>query len=213
MCSSDLYDRFHTLRQKDGLSGYPRRSESPHDPFGTSHGSTSIAAALGYAAARDLKGQNHHVIAVIGDGALTGGMAFEGLNNAGELKKKLIVILNDNEMSISPNIGAIHRYLTKLTTSRVYRAFERDVWELLGKLPAGGKKAQEAAGRLKEGLQNMVAPGVLFEELGLKYFGPIDGHDLPVLEETLSDLRRFEGPVLLHVVTRKGRGYGPAEGD
>ena len=207
------YDRFHTLRQKDGLSGYPRRSESPHDPFGTSHGSTSIAAALGYAAARDLKGQNHHVIAVIGDGALTGGMAFEGLNNAGELKKKLIVILNDNEMSISPNIGAIHRYLTKLTTSRVYRAFERDVWELLGKLPAGGKKAQEAAGRLKEGLQNMVAPGVLFEELGLKYFGPIDGHDLPVLEETLSDLRRFEGPVLLHVVTRKGRGYGPAEGD
>ena len=207
------YDRFHTLRQLNGLAGYPRRSESPHDPFGTSHGSTSIAAALGYAAARDLKGQNHHVIAVIGDGALTGGMAFEGLNNAGELKKKLIVILNDNEMSISPNIGAIHRYLTKLTTSRVYRAFERDVWELLGKLPAGGKKAQEAAGRLKEGLQNMVAPGVLFEELGLKYFGPIDGHDLPVLEETLSDLRRFEGPVLLHVVTRKGRGYGPAEGD
>jgi 1-deoxy-D-xylulose-5-phosphate synthase len=207
------FDRFHTLRQLGGIAGYPRRSESAHDPFGTSHGSTSIAAALGYAAARDLKGGKNHVIAVIGDGALTGGMAFEGLNNAGELGKRLIVILNDNEMSISPNIGAIHRYLTKLTTSRVYRAFERDVWELLGKLPAGGKKAQEAAGRLKEGLQNMVAPGVLFEELGLKYFGPIDGHDLPVLEETLSDLRRFEGPVLLHVVTRKGRGYGPAEGD
>lgn len=207
------YDRFHTLRQLNGIAGYPRRSESPHDPFGTSHGSTSIAAALGYAAARDLKGDKNHVIAIIGDGALTGGMAFEGLNNAGELKKRLIVILNDNEMSISPNIGAIHRYLTKLTTSRVYRAFERDVWELLGKLPAGGKKAQEAAGRLKEGLQNMVAPGVLFEELGLKYFGPIDGHDLPVLEETLSDLRRFDEPVLLHVVTRKGRGYGPAEGD
>jgi 1-deoxy-D-xylulose-5-phosphate synthase len=207
------FDRFHTLRQLGGIAGYPRRSESAHDPFGTSHGSTSIAAALGYAAARDLKGGKNHVIAVIGDGALTGGMAFEGLNNAGELGKRLIVILNDNEMSISPNIGAIHRYLTKLTTSRVYRAFERDVWELLGKLPAGGRKAQEAAGRLKEGLQNMVAPGVLFEELGLKYFGPIDGHDLPVLEETLSDLRRFEGPVLLHVVTRKGRGYGPAEGD
>lgn len=206
------YDRFHTLRQLGGIAGYPRRSESPHDPFGTSHGSTSIAAALGYAAARDLKGEKHHVIAVIGDGALTGGMAFEGLNNAGELKKRLIVILNDNEMSISPNIGAIHRYLTKLTTSRVYRRLEGDVWELLGKLPAGDA-AREAAHRLKEGLQNMVAPGVLFEEMGLKYFGPIDGHDLPVLEETLSDLRRFDGPVLLHVVTRKGRGYGPAEGD
>ena len=139
------YGQFHTLRQLNGIAGYPRRSESAHDPFGTSHGSTSIAAALGYCAARDLKGEKNHVIAVIGDGALTGGMAFEGLNNAGELKKKLIVILNDNEMSISPNIGAIHRYLTKLTTSRVYRAFERDVWELLGKLPRGGKKAQEAA--------------------------------------------------------------------
>jgi 1-deoxy-D-xylulose-5-phosphate synthase len=207
------FDQFHTLRQLNGIAGYPRRAESPHDPFGTSHGSTSISAALGFAAARDLKGEDHHVVAIIGDGALTGGMAFEGLNNAGELRKRLIVILNDNEMSISPNIGAIHRYLTKLTTSRLYRAFERDVWELLGKLPAGGKRAQEAAHRLKEGLQNMVAPGVLFEEMGLKYFGPIDGHDMRVLEETLSDLKRFEEPVLLHVVTRKGRGYGPAEGD
>ena len=207
------YERFHTLRQLGGIAGYPRRVESPHDPFGTSHGSTSISAALGFATARDLKGEQHHVVAVIGDGALTGGMAFEGLNNAGELKKRLIVVLNDNEMSISPNIGAMHRYLTKLTTSRLYRAFERDVWELLGKLPRGGKRAQLAVHRLKEGLQNMVAPGVLFEEMGLKYFGPIDGHDLPVLEETLSDLKRFEEPVLLHVVTRKGRGYGPAEGD
>jgi 1-deoxy-D-xylulose-5-phosphate synthase len=207
------FESFHTLRQLDGIAGYPRRAESEHDPFGTSHGSTSISAALGFAAARDLKGESHHVVAVIGDGALTGGMAFEGLNNAGELKKRLIVVLNDNEMSISHNIGAISRYLTKLTTSRLYRAFERDVWELLGKLPRGGRKAQLAAHRLKEGLQNMVAPGVLFEELGLKYFGPIDGHNLPVLEETLSDLKRFEGPVLLHVVTQKGRGYGPAEGD
>ena len=204
--------RFHTLRQLGGIAGYPRRAESEHDAFGTSHGSTSISAALGLAAARDLKGETHHVIAVIGDGALTGGMAFEGLNNAGELRKRLIVVLNDNEMSISPNTGAIHRYLTKLTTSRIYRAFERDVWELLGKLPRG-RKAQTAAHRLKEGLQNMVAPGLLFEELGLKYFGPIDGHDVAVLEETLSDLKRFDEPVLLHVVTRKGKGYGPAEGD
>jgi len=138
------FDTFHTLRQYDGIAGYPRRVESPHDHFGTSHGSTSISAALGFAAARDLKGEDHHVIAVIGDGALTGGLAFEGLNNAGELNKRLIVILNDNEMSISPNIGAIHRYLTKLTTSRIYRRFEHDVWELLGRLPKG-LRAQEGA--------------------------------------------------------------------
>ena len=206
------FEQFHTLRQFDGIAGYPRRAESEHDPFGTSHGSTSISAALGFAAARDLKGEDHHVIAVIGDGALTGGMAFEGLNNAGELRKRLIVILNDNEMSISPNIGAIHRYLTKLTTSRIYRRFEHDVWELLGKLPKA-LRGRQGASRVKEGLLNMVAPTILFEELGLKYFGPIDGHDQAVLEETLSDLKRFEGPVLLHVVTSKGKGYLPAESD
>jgi len=206
------YDRFDTLRTLDGLAGYPRRQESEHDPFGTCHGSTSISAALGLAVARDLKGEKHHVLAVIGDGALTGGLAFEGLNNVGELGRRVIVILNDNEMSISPNIGAIHRYLTKLTTSRIYRRFEGDVWELLGKLPRG-LRAREGARRIKEGLQSLVVPGILFEELGFKYFGPIDGHDYDVLEETLSDLRRFEGPTLLHVVTRKGKGYAPAEGD
>jgi 1-deoxy-D-xylulose-5-phosphate synthase len=207
------YPQFDTLRTLGGLAGYPSRAESPHDPFGTCHGSTSISAALGLAVARDLAGQDHHVIAVIGDGALTGGMAFEALNNVGELQKRLIVILNDNEMSISPNLGAMHRYLTKLTTSRIYRRFEGDVFELLGKLPRLGRTAQEAAGRVKEGLHNLVVPTVLFEELGLKYFGPIDGHDLDVLLETLSDLRRFDQPVLLHVVTRKGRGYAPAERD
>jgi 1-deoxy-D-xylulose-5-phosphate synthase len=205
-------ERFDTLRSLGGLAGYPNRAESEHDPFGTCHGSTSISAALGFAVARDLKKESHHVIAVIGDGALTGGMAFEGLNNAGELGKRLIVILNDNEWSISPNVGAIARYLTKLTTSRLYRQFERDVWELLGKLPKGAK-AQTLAHRIKEGLQSLVVPGLLFEEMGFKYFGPIDGHDFDVLEETLSDLKRFEGPTLLHVVTRKGRGYGPAESD
>jgi 1-deoxy-D-xylulose-5-phosphate synthase len=205
-------DVFDTLRQLGGIAGYPRRVESEHDHFGTSHGSTSISAALGFAAARDLRGEKHHVIAVIGDGALTGGMAFEGLNNAGELGRPLIVILNDNEMSISPNIGAIHRYLTKLTTSRIYRRFESDVWDLLGRMPKG-VKAQEGARRLKEGLQNLILPGILFEEFGLKYFGPIDGHDFDALVETLSDLRRFQEPVLLHVVTRKGKGYLPAEGN
>ncbi len=206
------YEGFHTLRQLGGIAGYPRRAESEHDPFGTSHGSTSISAALGFAAARDLRGEKHHVVAVIGDGALTGGMAFEGLNNAGELRKRFIVILNDNEMSISPNIGALHRYLTKLTTSRIYRRFEHDVWELLGRLPKGWM-VQQGASRVKEGLQNLVVPGLLFEELGFKYFGPIDGHDLDVLEETLSDLKRFDEPVFLHVLTRKGKGYGPAESD
>jgi len=207
------FERFDTLRTWEGIAGYPRRAESEHDPFGTCHGSTSLSSALGFAVARDLKGEDHHVVAVIGDGALTGGMAFEGLNNIGELGKRVIVILNDNEWSISPNIGAIARYLTKLTTSRMYRALERDVYELLGKLPRLGGKAQEAGRRVKEGLQNLVVPGVLFEELGLKYFGPIDGHNLDVLEETLSDLKRFEGPVLLHVMTRKGKGYAPAESD
>ncbi|HTK30319.1 MAG TPA: 1-deoxy-D-xylulose-5-phosphate synthase [Candidatus Saccharimonadaceae bacterium] len=206
------FERFDTLRTLGGLAGYPRRDESEHDPFGTSHGSTSISAALGFAVARDLRGEDHHVIAVIGDGALTGGMAFEGLNNVGELSRRLIVILNDNEHSISPNIGAIHRYLTKLTTSRMYRRLEHDVWDLLGSLPKG-KKAQSLASRIKEGLQNLVVPTVLFEEMGLKYFGPIDGHDMAVLEETLSDLKRFHEPVLLHIVTKKGKGYAPAEGD
>ena len=207
------FDRFDTLRSFNGLAGYPSRAESEHDPFGTCHGSTSISAGLGFAVARDLAGEDSHVIAVIGDGALTGGMAFEGLNNAGELGKRMIVILNDNEWSISPNVGAIAHYLTKLTTSRMYRAMERDVFDLLGRLPRLGKKAQEAAHRVKEGLQNLVVPGVLFEDMGLKYFGPIDGHNLDSLMETLSDLRRFEGPVLLHVVTKKGKGYAPAEND
>src|SRR5215831_18284243 len=207
------YESFDTLRTLNGIAGYPRRVESEHDPFGTCHGSTSLSAALGFAVARDLRGEDSHVVAVIGDGALTGGLAFEGLNNIGELGKRVIVVLNDNEWSISPNVGAIARYLTKLTTSRMYRAMERDVFDLLGRLPRLGRRAQEAAHRVKEGLQNLVVPGVLFEELGLKYFGPIDGHDLDVLEETLSDLRRFEGPVLLHVVTKKGKGYAPAERD
>jgi 1-deoxy-D-xylulose-5-phosphate synthase len=206
------YERFDTLRTAGGIAGYPRRVESEHDPFGASHGSTSISAALGFAVARDLQGGDEHVVAVIGDGALTGGLAYEGLNNAGELNKRLIVILNDNEMSIAPSVGAIARYLTKLTTSRIYRRFEHDVWELLGKLPPGWR-AREGARRIKEGLQNLVVPTVLFEELGFKYFGPIDGHDYDVLVDTLSDLKRFEGPTLLHVVTTKGKGYGPAELD
>ena len=207
------FERFDTLRSLGGLRGYPARAESEHDPFGTCHGSTSISAALGFAVARDLKGEKHHVVAVIGDGALTGGMAFEGLNNAGELGRKMLVILNDNEWSISPNVGAIARYLTRLTTHRFYRQFERDVYDLLGRVPRLGRKAQVAAGRIKEGLSNLVVPGVLFEELGLKYYGPLDGHDLDLLIHTLNELKEVPGPSLLHVVTKKGKGYLPAESD
>ncbi len=207
------YEQFDTLRSLGGIRGYPSRAESEHDPFGTCHGSTSISAALGFAVARDLKGEDFHVVAVIGDGALTGGMAFEGLNNAGELGRKLVVILNDNEWSISPNVGAIARYLTRLTTHRFYRQFERDVYELLGRVPRLGKRAQEAARRIKEGLSNLVVPGVLFEELGLKYYGPLDGHDMDLLMHTLNELKEVPGPVLLHVVTKKGKGYQPAESD
>ncbi len=207
------YERFDTLRSLGGIAGYPSRAESEHDPFGTCHGSTSISAALGFAVARDLRGEDSHVIAVIGDGALTGGMAFEGLNNAGELGRRLIVVLNDNEWSISPNVGAIARYLTRLTTHRFYRQLEADVYDLLGRVPRLGKKAQEAARRVKEGLANLVVPGVLFEELGLKYYGPLDGHDYDLLVHTLNELKEVPGPVLLHVVTKKGKGYQPAESD
>ena len=189
------YEQFDTLRSLGGIRGYPARAESEHDPFGTCHGSTSISAALGFAVARDLKGEDFHVVAVIGDGALTGGMAFEGLNNAGEIGRRLIVILNDNEWSISPNVGAIARYLTRLTTHRFYRQIERDVYELLGRVPRLGKKAQEAARRIKEGLSNLVVPGVLFEELGFKYYGPLDGHDIGLLVHTLTELKEVPGPV------------------
>jgi 1-deoxy-D-xylulose-5-phosphate synthase len=205
-------DRFDTLRQEGGLSGFPRRAESEYDPFGTAHASTAISAALGFARARDLREEKHRVVAVVGDGALTGGIAYEAMNHAGVCGTDLLVVLNDNSMSISPNVGAIARYLTKITSTPVYRQMEADVWDLLGKLPAGGK-ARELASRIKEGMKNLVVPTLLFEELGFKYYGPIDGHDLPTLIEVLRQLREFQGPVLLHTLTRKGKGYKFAEDD
>ncbi len=204
------HDRFGTLRQRGGVSGFPKRSESEHDMFGVGHASTSISAALGYARARDIKGGDHSVIAVIGDGALTGGMAFEGLNNAGQSGTDLIVVLNDNEMSIAPNVGALAKYLTRITSGQLYTRFEGDLWKLLGKFPHG-EQVQELASRVKEGLKQIVVPTILFEELGFKYFGPIDGHDLPLLMRTLESVRKIKGPVLIHTVTTKGKGYGPAE--
>jgi 1-deoxy-D-xylulose-5-phosphate synthase len=204
--------RFDTLRQEGGLSGFPRRAESEYDPFGTAHASTAISAALGFACARDLKKESHRVIAVVGDGALTGGLAFEGLNQAGVVATDLLVVLNDNSMSISPNVGAIARYLTRLTSAPVYRRLETDVWELLGKVPAGGK-ARTLVRRIKESMKNLVLPNILFEEFGFKYYGPIDGHDLPTVIEVLKQLKEIKGPVLLHTLTRKGKGYKFAEQD
>jgi 1-deoxy-D-xylulose-5-phosphate synthase len=205
-------DRFGTLRQLGGISGFPRRDESPYDCFGTAHGSTSISAALGMACARDLAGEDYKVVAVIGDGALTGGLAYEGLNNAGDLKKNLLVILNDNDFSISPNVGGIASYLTRITSGPLYRSAEGEVGELLGKLP-GGRRAQKAARRVKESLKNLVVPNLFFEELGFQYYGPVDGHDLKGLIELLREIKAIPGPVFLHLRTVKGKGYAPAEQD
>ena len=205
-------ERFDTLRQENGISGFPKRGENAHDAFGVGHASTSISAALGFAKARDLKGEDNAVIAVIGDGALTGGLAYEGLNNAGQLQTDLIVVLNDNAMSISPNVGAIAKYLTRITSGQLYTRFEADIWRILGKFPRG-KTAQKLAGRIKDGLKQIIVPTILFEELGFKYYGPIDGHDLPLLIKTLDSVRKIKGPVLVHTVTRKGKGYSFAEND
>jgi 1-deoxy-D-xylulose-5-phosphate synthase len=204
---------FEGLRTEGGISGFPKITESEHDAFGTGHASTSISAALGLACARDLKGGTGHVIAVVGDGALTGGIAFEGLNQAGHLKRDLIVILNDNKMSISRNVGAMSQYLTRLISAPVYRRFEKDVWELLGKVPSVGFRARGLARRIKESLKSLVVPGILFEELGFRYFGPVDGHNMDQMIGVLNHIKQFKGPQLVHVITVKGKGYSHAEND
>jgi 1-deoxy-D-xylulose-5-phosphate synthase len=204
-------EAFAELRTKDGISGFPKISESEHDIFGTGHACTAISAALGLAAARDLRGEDNFVIGVVGDGAISGGMSLEGINHAGHLKKnKFVVILNDNEMSISKNVGALAKYLTKITTQNLYLQLEADVWELLGKVPHGST-ARKLASRIKESIKNLVVPTILFEELGFRYLGPLDGHDMPQLITTFSSLHQLPGPVLVHVVTKKGKGYSFAE--
>ena len=204
-------DAFPTLRQYGGLCGFPRRTESEYDCFGTGHSSTSISAALGLACARDLAGDDYNVIAVIGDGALTGGEAMEGLNNAGDLHKKLIVILNDNEMSISKNVGALSSYLTELRTDPTYSKVKEDVENFLTSIPSIGKSVARAVTRIKDGFKYLFVPGMLFEDFGFKYLGPVDGHDLAVLMETFEKAKGLNEPVLIHVLTKKGKGYGPAE--
>ena len=212
-------DRFHTIRQFGGLSGYLRREESPYDVFGASHASTSISAALGLAAARDLRGEQSKVVAIIGDGALTGGMALEAINNAGSLKKNLIVVLNDNEKSISDNVGAIHHYLGKvrqMQTSRSYQRLREMAKGSIEKLPMVGDKAREAAGLAEMSFKNFVLhskSGMIFEELGFKFFGPFDGHDIPLLLDVFENIKQIEGPVMVQVVTKKGKGWEYAEED
>jgi len=206
-------DAFETLRQYGGLSGFPRREESVHDVFNVGHASTSISAALGMACARDFLDGDNYVVAIIGDGSLTAGLAFEGLNQAGHLKRNLMVIVNDNRMSIAKNVGALSQYLTRLRSAPTYQRLESEVWEIMGKIPAVGARARELASRALEGMRGLLVPGVLFEELGFKYFGPLDGHNTELLIEAFERLKRTEGPLLVHVITQKGRGYQPAEED
>ena len=203
-------EQFSTLRQYGGLSGFPKRSESAHDAFGTGHSSTSISAALGMAVARDIKQQDYNVIAVIGDGSMTGGMAFEALNNAGTLHKRMIVVLNDNEMSISKNVGAMSEYLYHLRTGETYNKIKHDLEGWLKNMDFGSD-VLKALRRLKGSVKYLMVPTSIFEELGFTYLGPIDGHDLPTLIEVLQAAKKIDGPVLVHVLTKKGKGYKPAE--
>jgi len=202
---------FPTLRKMGGLCGFPKRSESEYDIFGTGHASTASSAAMGLCAARDLRGGGEKVIAVIGDGSLTGGLCYEAFNNAGNRAGNLLVILNDNEMSISRNVGAISAYLTKILTSQVYNRVRTDMQVIVKSIPAIGDRLFNTARRLEESLKNLIAPGILFEELGFRYFGPVDGHDIAKLIEMFGRLKKMEQPVILHVVTRKGKGYVHAE--
>lgn len=206
-------DRFDSLRKHGGLCGFVKRTESEHDVWEAGHSSTSLSAAMGMAMARDLKGGDNKVIAVIGDGALTGGMAFEALNHIGHEGRKLMVILNDNEMSIAPNVGAMHNYLSKIRSDRHYLRAKDEVEGLLKKIPAIGGRLAKTAQNVKDGLKNMLVPGVLFEELGFTYLGPVDGHDLEKMIDTFHQADNVSGPVLVHVLTTKGKGYKPAEVD
>lgn len=202
-------DQMHTIRQADGLAGFPKRTESAYDTFGVGHSSTSIAAALGMALAARQKQEDWQAIAVIGDGAMTAGMAYEALNHAGDLDADLLVVLNDNEMSISPNVGALRKYLTRLLSGRMYSSMRENGKKVL----SNSKSLSKLAKLTEEHMKGMVLPGTLFEEMGFKYYGPIDGHDVNEMVSVLSNLRQIKGPRLLHVITQKGKGYEPAEDD
>lgn len=202
---------FDELRKYGGMSGFPKRKESEYDCFDTGHSSTSISAGLGYARARDIKGDKYHVISVIGDGALTGGMAFEALNNAGQLKKNFIIVLNDNNMSISENVGGLSRYLGNLRTGEFYKGLKDNVHQKVSKIPYYGDKITGALHRTKSGIKQLIIPGMFFEEMDITYLGPVDGHNIQQLKRVLREAAKKEGAVIVHVMTKKGKGYAPAE--
>jgi 1-deoxy-D-xylulose-5-phosphate synthase len=207
------FDEFPSIRQYGGLSGFLKRSESKYDVFGAGHASTAISAALGVSEARFQNKDNYRVVAVIGDGAMTGGLAFEAINNAGHLGRQITVILNDNDMSISPNVGALSKYFTRLISNPTYNRLKSEAWEITKKLPLARKTIQSFLSRLDKSIKNIIVPGMLFEEMGFRYFGPIDGHDLDELLKTLDTIKDIERPVLLHVITKKGKGMSVAEND
>ena len=203
-------DGFETLRREGGISGFPKRSESDCDVLDTGHSSTSISAGVGYVRARELKKENYSVISIIGDGALTGGMAYEALNNAASLKSNFIIVLNDNEMSITENVGGMSSYLSGLRTASAYTDFKMDVTKALNRIPGIGPGMVDAMRKTKSSIKQIIIPGMLFEDMGLTYLGPVDGHNIPQLIKTFQEAKRFEGPILVHVLTQKGRGYEPA---
>jgi 1-deoxy-D-xylulose-5-phosphate synthase len=202
---------FQTIRQHGGISGFPTMSESEYDAFGVGHASTAISAALGMACARDLNGEDFRVIGVVGDGALTGGLAYEGLNNAGASGRDIIIVLNDNSMSISPSVGAISNYLTTIISNPIYNKIKNDVWELTWKIDSLGPRIRWAARRIQRSLKGLIIPGEIFEKLGFRYLGPIDGHNISSLIRIFREVKKFKGPILVHVQTKKGKGYKPAE--
>ncbi len=206
-------DLLHTIRQFGGISGFLRRSESKYDTFGAGHASTAMSAALGIAVARDLAHQHFRVVAVVGDGAMTGGMAYEAMNNAGLQKRNMIVVLNDNNMSIAPNVWALSNYFTQLIANPAYNKFKANVWDLTGKLDSIGDRIRKISARVQEGIKVIITPGMLFEALGFRYFGPINGHNITQLVKIFSEIRDLPGPILVHTITRKGKGYKPAEAD
>jgi 1-deoxy-D-xylulose-5-phosphate synthase len=206
-------DIFHTNRKYKGISGFPKRSESEYDTFGVGHSSTSISAALGMAVGSEHQDTDKHVVAVIGDGSMTAGMAFEALNNAGAMNSNILVILNDNRMSIDPNVGALKEYLAEITTSETFNKIRDEVYDMLGHFKKAGDKMRKVASRLEAALTTVLTPGSLFRALGFKYYGPVDGHNVKALTKTLQDLKKIPGPKLLHVVTVKGKGFAPAERD
>lgn len=206
-------DSLHTIRQKDGLSGFLKRTESDYDVFGAGHATTSISAALGVATARDINNEDYNVIAVIGDGAMTGGLAYEAMNNCGVQKRNMIVVLNDNNMSIAPNVWALSNYFTEIFTTPTAQKLRKNIWELTGQFDELGDRIRKTVSRLEGGLKAVITPGMLFEALGFKYYGPINGHNINQLVKTFQSLKEMKGPILLHVTTQKGKGYAPAESD